>query len=559
MPLTIRRASTYPQWVWLPILALLPLLFYSIIGYGGHDYRFHVTSWIELHNAWKAHEWTLGWSQWAQYGFGEPRFCFYPPISLLIGAALTFLMPLRFVPAAAVWLVLSLSGLSMYLAAGRLLPREHRLSAAILYMFNPYLVLTIVERFAIAEAWVQALLPLTFLVFYIAAAEYRLRFSALLALLLAIGWLTNIPEAIAFFYAFGLLAVVLAIHGRTLRPLVVIAASQAGALALAAFRLVPTFQEKGWIAADALLLYDLRANMLFTRFRPFLIVLLCGLFAFTGLAIAFVAARQRIRTERAPSALMLCLLTLVCFAVLVQLPVSTPLWNKLPEFRFVLFPFRFLPLLSLATVLLLFSGAISKRLRRAGIVFLLVQALFPFGAFTRLFDYQRFPSFDFAVSQWQKGFEGLREYVPVGVPHSRALPKKEMALQSQGPFAYPACQPALLATWPNEKLLSTSSPVACTLTLNTFYYPFWTAALDGNSPLRVGMNPDGLLAVNVPAGLHRIRLFFAPATRMRAVSGMVSFLALLLVLVSTVFQQRRPRLPIQSAEEVEGQKRQSSF
>ena len=211
MLLTSRRKPSRHDWVFLPVLALLPLLFYSLAGYGGDDYRFHITSWIELHNAWSAHEWTLGWSQWSQYGFGEPRFCFYPPISLLIGSALTFLMPLRLVPATVVWLAVSLGGLTMYMVAGRMLPREQRLNAAILYMFNPYLVLTIVKRFAIAELWVQALLPLTFLCFYVAVSAYRVRAIALFACLLAFGWLTNIPEAIAIFYAFGLLALVLAI------------------------------------------------------------------------------------------------------------------------------------------------------------------------------------------------------------------------------------------------------------------------------------------------------------------------------------------------------------
>ena len=544
MPFPNRRESIYPRWILLPVLALLPLLFFCIVGYGGHDYRFHVTSWMELHNAWSAREWALGWSQWSQYGFGEPRFCFYPPISLLIGTALTFLMPLRFVPAAVVWLVLSLSGLSMYFAAGRLLPREHRLSAAILYMFNPYLVLTLVERFAVAEAWVQALLPLTFLSFYIAVHEYRLRLSALLALLLAFGWLTNIPEAIALFYAFGLLALALAIYGRTFRPLVVIAASQAAALALALFRLAPAFREKGWIAADALLLYDLREHMLFTRLRPPLIVMLCGFFAFTGLAVALVAARQNAGAQRRLSALTLCLLTLVCFAVLVHLPVSIPLWNRLPEFRFVLFPFRFLPLLSLGAALLLFSSGVGKRWRSAGILLLLVQAAFPFFAFTRLPADDRFPSFPLAVAHWQKGFEGLREYVPAGVPHSRALPEQERATHSRGPFFSPACQPALLAALPNEKLLSAGSPLACTVTLNTFYYPFWTADLDGRSPLPVRRNGEGLLAIEVPAGLHRVRLHFVPATFTRTVSSIVSCIALLLVLAASVLSQRKARLSI---------------
>ena len=42
----------------LMLLALLPLLLIIRSGYDGLDFRFHATSWLELHNAWIAH---TGW------------------------------------------------------------------------------------------------------------------------------------------------------------------------------------------------------------------------------------------------------------------------------------------------------------------------------------------------------------------------------------------------------------------------------------------------------------------------------------------------------------------
>ena len=68
----------------LPFFALLPTCLWMVCGYGGQDFDFHVPSWLELHRAWAAHEWRLGWAAGAQYGFGEPRFPFYPPLSLLL-------------------------------------------------------------------------------------------------------------------------------------------------------------------------------------------------------------------------------------------------------------------------------------------------------------------------------------------------------------------------------------------------------------------------------------------------------------------------------------------
>src|SRR5438270_12973036 len=79
----------------LMLLALLPLLLIISYGYDGLDFRFHATSWLELHNAWIAHTWRLGWRYWAHSGFGEPRFCFYPPFSLLLVGVFRLLFPLR--------------------------------------------------------------------------------------------------------------------------------------------------------------------------------------------------------------------------------------------------------------------------------------------------------------------------------------------------------------------------------------------------------------------------------------------------------------------------------
>ncbi len=42
-------------------LALVPTLLYIVAGYGGEDFYFHAASWLELHQAWSHHEWTLAW------------------------------------------------------------------------------------------------------------------------------------------------------------------------------------------------------------------------------------------------------------------------------------------------------------------------------------------------------------------------------------------------------------------------------------------------------------------------------------------------------------------
>jgi len=225
-------------------VVIVPFLWLGIPS--GHDFEFHLNSWMEVANQWRHGVIYPHWAAAAQYGHGEPRFIFYPPASWMLGAALGTLLPWLAVPATYLWIALTLSGCSMFVLARRWFRRWDALFAAALYTANPYFIVLVYWRSAYAELLAGALMPLL-LLYVLRAPEEGRRVIPPLGLIVAAAWLTNAPAATMLCYSVVVLSVVVAITQRSARILMFSMGAILLGGALAAFFLVPAAYEQKWV------------------------------------------------------------------------------------------------------------------------------------------------------------------------------------------------------------------------------------------------------------------------------------------------------------------------
>ena len=551
----------------------------------GDDFDFHLISWMEAQRSWTQGIPYPHWVQSANWGAGEPRFVFYPPLSWIAGALLGFALPWNWVAAVFIFLALTAAGLATRALARQFLPAPNATLAGILATATPYAFFVAYRRSALSELAAAAWIPLLLLFIWrepSANAKNPLfpnPYSLIpVSLVLAAVWLTNAPTGVMASYLLAFAALSAAILQRKWQPILRAAVAAPLGLGLAAFYLVPAAWEQRWIDVRQALDIGMRIrdSWLFAHHAdPSLalhdhvlaiastLVVLTVALALVGFAIAL--RRHQLSLESRHYWLSLVILVPILF--LLQLPFTAPIWSGLPKLQFLQFPWRWVTVLAVPYAVFL-AAATPLGTRRARIWSSLAWATVLLGfaiASTQLFfqacDDEDQVSAQLSDFQTDTGVAGTDEYaalgsdntlVATGLPDACQVsdPTQELGETDNDsgdiPVWYPeqgSCDATFNARiWNTEdKRFQIDSDDDGFLILRLRRYPAWAITVNGNPISSQGNREDGLIEIPISAGRSNIEIRWTATQDVllgRRIS-LASLAALLLLMLLGVAVRRR--------------------
>ena len=505
------------------------------------------------------------WVQDLGYGYGYPIFNFYAPLPYYIGASFNLLGFDLLVATKIMFLFgIILAAITMFLLLKKLVGEVGAMVGSVLYMYAPYHAVDIYVRGAVGELYVFAFLPLILLgILKIVnnKEKSRLKEGIIFGSIGISGVLLshNILGMITgYILLLGLLIYFIVLIKRKKKLSVICYMLYVICLGfgLSSFFVLPAIFEKDFTRVNELVTASSHFSNHFVYLdqlwsspwgyagsapgrldgMSFMIGKIHILLGFLSIPIILLFYKRKKITnfQFLPQrfAIYISMLVVFLFSVFLMLEQSKFIWDLLPGFSFIQYPWRFLVFTTLSlSIMISIAFVFLNRLKQIIIgVFLIVLIV---GFNSKYFipkeylsltakDYTDGSNLRFKISKISD------EYLPKDF----TIPKSAQNISWQGISDTQNLKIIDSKENPTKKIYNVESAYTNNLQTNITYFPGWKLKIDGvNTNI---YSKEGRIGFIIPAGKHSIELILRD-TPIRLISNIISILSLFLVIYIIVF------------------------
>lgn len=544
----------------LPLVGILPTLANGVINTADgplHVQRvFAMSVMLSEGNLWPR------WVPWFHIGYGYPIFNFYPPGVFYLGGLLVRLglsaTAAFTVVATLAWVV---GSVGVYHLARRWLPPAAGLLAAMLWAYAPSRLFEVWDQGSLPQMMAAALVP--WLIAGVVDVAARPALRSILRIALPLAGIILCHQPITFITALfvaplSLIAPVWAARHklRTLpKRLAGVFGGLALGLALTGIFLVPLALELRYVQAaggaednvDYLISNFLTPGEVFAqpapmdltdlRFElPTTLGFVGGLLALPGLIALY---------RRREYALLALLLLGLGFTLFMLLEASLPVWLSIPFFRQLRFPERFL---RVGSVLIALAGGASllllpRRWQMVGLA--LGLAIVLAAALPISYPNQRFLGWDnltaedeieFELANYTWGTTSYDEFDPIWgerIPLPTEAPEQDEYAINPLRVVVNRVDMARYGDIMQVEQIGVAAVIVTldrphSVRFHQYYFPGWTATLDGQPAEIYPDDEFGLITMDVPAGAHVIALAYT-GTEAQTAGAVITLVSLFIV------------------------------
>jgi hypothetical protein len=530
---------------------ILPLVVYHGLPYID-DMVFHFFQANQFNQALKDGIIYPRWIPDSNNGYGSPNFVFYSPLSYyLVSITTLFTHSLTASMIIVTWVSFFLSGTTMFITTRKMFGRTESPLPAIIYQILPFHLGDLYVRGTFAELVAFIWFPLVFYFIHeilksrnrIAFIGLSISYAALILTHLVSGFIFTLVIGAYLIYNYFLL--------KDRKPFIKALFSLALGLGISAVYLLPVIFERRFVQIEYLVNCDIcnyKNNFLFTfdkfqaGLRSFYLPLHIEVVLEVTLSILIILLMRKNGQRLSNSSQQKFFIFLFIVAFFLTTPLSKPIWDIIPGFPFLQFPWRWVMVMELSLCFLIGSifhridihNFTSNNLRERVVMYLII-ILFVTSPVIII------KGMPIISSNIQIKNLSIIEYNPIWATNIQKI----MSEKKNGKVSVVSGKAVTkINEWKSEnRVISIEASEPSILRISTFYFPGWEGYTDGKRTQINIEKESGAMLIDVPQGKHKLVLKFED-TPIRYYAKIISIIFSCVLALLVLFSKRTNRNPM---------------